>query len=276
MRKLSTRRRHPLAGLVVLVMGLVVAGGLYAAFAPRAATAQEETSSRDVEAGRQLFLIGCASCHGKVATGITTKSGGNYGPSLIGVGAAAVDFQVGTGRMPMAASGPQAPRKDPEYTEEETRQLAAYVASLGPGPAVPEAEYLDWRAASTADIKEGGEFFRTNCTACHNSVGAGGALPDGRYAPDIRGVDPKHIYEAMLTGPQQMPLFSDAVITPEDKRNVIAYVKTLEEQPNYGGLAGGGYGPVVDGMFTFIIGIGALVGFAVWIGAHGARVKKKR
>ena len=275
MRKLSTRRRHPLAGLVVLVMGLVVAGGLYAAFAPRAATAQEETSSRDVEAGRQLFLIGCASCHGKNATGITTKSGGNYGPSLIGVGAAAVDFQVGTGRMPMAASGPQAPRKDPEYTEEETRQLAAFVASLGPGPAVPEAEYLDWRAASTADIKEGGEFFRTNCTACHNSVGAGGALPNGRYAPDIRGVDAKHIYEAMLTGPQQMPLFSDAVITPEDKRNVIAYVKTLEDQPDYGGLAGGGYGPVVDGMFTFIIGIGALVGFAVWIGAHGARVKKR-
>ena len=275
MRKLSTRRRHPLAGLVVLLMGLVVAGGLYAAFALRAATAQEETSSRDVEAGRQLFLIGCASCHGKNATGILTKEGGNYGPSLIGVGAAAVDFQVGTGRMPMAQSGPQAPRKDPEYTEEETRQLAAYVASLGPGPAIPEAEYLDWRAASTADVKEGGEFFRTNCTACHNSVGAGGALPNGRYAPDIRGVDAKHIYEAMLTGPQQMPLFSDAVITPEDKRNVIAYVKTLEDQPDYGGLAGGGYGPVVDGMFTFIIGIGALVGFAVWIGAHGARVKKR-
>ena len=275
MRKLSTRRRHPLAGLVVLLMGLVVAGGLYAAFAPRSATAQE-ASSRDVEAGRQLFLIGCASCHGKNATGITTKSGGNYGPSLIGVGAAAVDFQVGTGRMPLAASGPQAPRKDPEYTAEETRQLAAFVASLAPGPAIPESEYLDWRAASTDDVREGGEFFRTNCTACHNSVGAGGALPKGRYAPNIKGVEPKHIYEAMLTGPQQMPLFSDAVITPEDKRNVIAYVKTLEEQPEYGGIAGGGYGPVVDGMFTFIIGIGALVGFAVWIGAHGARVKKQR
>jgi len=273
-RKLSTRRRHPIAGLVVLLVGLVVAGGLYAAFAPRAATAQE-TSSRDVEAGRQLFLIGCASCHGKNATGITTKSGGNYGPSLIGVGAAAVDFQVGTGRMPMAQSGPQAPRKDSEYTAEETRQLAAYVASLAPGPTIPEAEYLDWRAASTEEVKEGGEFFRTNCTACHNSVGAGGALPNGRYAPDIRGVDAKYVYEAMLTGPQQMPLFSDAVITPEDKRNVIAYVKTLEDQPDYGGLAGGGYGPVVDGMFTFIIGIGALVGFAVWIGAHGARVKKR-
>ncbi len=275
MRKLSTRRRHPLAGLAVLLMGLVVAGGLYAAFAPRAATAEEATS-RDVEAGRQLFLIGCASCHGEDASGITTRSGGNSGPSLIGVGAASVDFQVGTGRMPMAASGPQAPRKEPEYTAEETRQLAAFVASLGPGPAVPEAEYLDWKAASTEEVKEGGEFFRTNCTACHNSVGAGGALPNGRYAPNIDGVSAKHIYEAMLTGPQQMPLFSDDVITPEDKRNVIAYVKTIQEQPQYGGIGGGGYGPVVDGMFTFIIGIGALVGFAIWIGAHGARVKKQR
>src|SRR5690349_14070405 len=233
-RKLSTRRRHPLAGLVVLLLGLVVAGGLYAALAPRAATA-EEASARDVEAGRQLFLIGCASCHGKNAEGITTKSGGNYGPSLIGVGAAAVDFQVGTGRMPMANAGPQAPRKDPEYTAEETKQLAAYVASLAPGPSVPESEYTDYKAATTEEIREGGEFFRTNCTACHNSVGAGGALPNGRYAPTLKGVTPKHIYEAMQTGPQQMPVFSDDVITPEDKRNVIAYVKTLHSQPQYGG-----------------------------------------
>src|SRR3990170_4902648 len=129
-RKLSTRRRHPLAGLVVLVMGLVVAGGLYAAFAPKAATAQE-ASSRDVEAGRQLFLVGCASCHGKNATGVTTRSGFNYGPSLIGVGAAAVDFQVGTGRMPMAASGPQAEAKPVQFTAEQIEALAVYVATLG-------------------------------------------------------------------------------------------------------------------------------------------------
>lgn len=274
MRTLSTRRRHPLAGLVVLLVGLVVAGGLYAALAPRAATA-EVGSSRDVEAGRQLFLVGCASCHGKNAQGITTKSGGNYGPSLIGVGAASVDFQVGTGRMPLAQTGPQALKKDPEYTAEETAQLAAFVASLAPGPAIPEKQYLDYRSASTAAVRQGGEFFRTNCTACHNSVGAGGALPNGRFAPSIRSSSPKHIYEAMLTGPQQMPVFSDDVITPEDKRNVIAYVKTLDRQPDYGGLAGGAVGPVSDGLLTFIVGIGAFVGFAVWIGAHGARVKKR-
>ncbi len=275
MRTLSTRRRHPLAGLVVLLMGLVVLGGAYYVVSPKPATAETYTAN-DVEEGRELFLVGCASCHGKNAEGITTKDGNNYGPSLIGVGAAAVDFQVGTGRMPMAQTAPQAPRKAPEYDAEETRQLSAYIASLAPGPAIPPEDVLDWRGVDEEGIKEGGEFFRTNCTACHNSVGAGGALPSGRYAPTLENVSAKHIYEAMVTGPQQMPVFNDAIITPEDKRNIIAYVKTVQEQPNYGGVGGGGLGPVVDGVFVWLVGIGGLIGFAIWIGAHGARSKKKK
>lgn len=275
MRKLSTRRRHPLAGFVVLLMALVAVGGVYTAVAPKPAEAQAVTAN-DVEAGRNLFLIGCASCHGKNATGIETQRGNNYGPSLIGVGAAAVDFQVATGRMPMAQSAPQAPAKKREYDAEETRQLAAYIASLAPGPAIPDGEYTDIDKASVEDIREGGELFRANCTACHNSVGAGGALPNGRYAPSLKGVSPRHIAEAMITGPQQMPVFSDDVITPEDKRNITAYIKKVQGQPNYGGLGGGGLGPVVDGMFTWIIGIGGLIIASIWIGAHGARVRKKR
>ena len=275
MRKLSTRRRHPLAGALVLVLGLLVTGGVYAAFQPGSSATAAADDSRTVEAGRELFLVGCASCHGQNGEGITTKEGGNYGPSLVGVGAAAVDFQVGTGRMPMAQLAPQAPRKEPIYDGEEIEQLAAYVQSLGAGPSIPSKENTDWEAASEEDIAEGGEFFRTNCTACHNSVGAGGALPNGRYAPSLKGVTATHIYEAMVTGPQQMPVFSDDVLTPEDKRNIIAYVKTVQDQPNYGGLGGGGLGPVVDGMIVWIVGIGGLIGFAVWIGAHGARSKKK-
>ncbi len=177
--------------------------------------------------------------------------------------------------MPMAQSAPQAPAKDPEYTAEETRQLAAYIASLAPGPAIPDDEYTDISGKTVEQIREGGEFFRTNCTACHNSVGAGGAMPGGKYAPKLDGVSAKHIAEAMITGPQQMPVFSDDVITPEDKSNIIAYIKQVQNQPNYGGMAGGGLGPVVDGLFTWIIGIGGLVIAAIWIGAHGARVKKR-
>jgi ubiquinol-cytochrome c reductase cytochrome c subunit len=266
-RKLSTRRRHPLAGFVVLMMGLVVAGGLYAAFAPRPADAQE-ASARDVEAGRQLFLIGCASCHGKNAEGILTKRDNNYGPTLVGVGAAAVDFQVGTGRMPLAQAGPQAPRKDPEYTAAETRQLAAYVASLAPGPAIPDSEYTDYSKTTVQQLREGGEFFRTNCTACHNSVGAGGALPGGRYAPSLVGVSAKHIYEAMVTGPQNMPVFNDKNISPKEKADIITYLKYLDKNPSPGGFDLGNIGPVAEGLFIWIFGLGAVVGVTIWITAR--------
>ncbi|TNC33025.1 c-type cytochrome [Mumia zhuanghuii] len=275
MRFLSTHRRHPLAGYAVLLFGLLLAGALYYAFAPGKAEADTAGDTAKIDEGRQLFLVGCASCHGMNAEGIMTKRGGNYGPSLIGVGAAAVDFQVGTGRMPLAQTAPQAPDKPPVYDEDETEALAAYVASLAPGPAIPDEEYTDVSEISQEDLTRGGEFFRTNCTACHNSVGAGGALPSGRYAPPLRNVSARHIYEAMQTGPQQMPVFSDDVVTPEDKRAIIAYIKNVQAQPQ-GGFGGGGLGPVVDGMFAWIIGIGGLVAVSVWLAAHGARVKKKR
>jgi ubiquinol-cytochrome c reductase cytochrome c subunit len=272
-RFLSTRRRHPLAGLVVVLLGLVAAGGLYAAFAPKSAEAQ--TTQQDlIEQGRGLFLVGCASCHGKNAEGIVTKHGTQLGPPLIGVGAAAVDFQVGTGRMPAVQTGAQIARKDPVYTPEQTRALAAYVASLSPGPAIPTKEEYDASGIEGEALVRGGELWRTNCTACHNYNAAGGALPKGKYAPSLEGVSDKHMYEAMLTGPQQMPAFSDQTMTPEDKRQIIAYVKSLHEQPNYGGLSLGYIGPVSEGLFGWLIGMGALVGFAVWIGTASVRAKK--
>jgi ubiquinol-cytochrome c reductase cytochrome c subunit len=172
----------------------------------------------------------------------------------------------------------QAPRKDVVYTEEEIEALAAYVAALGAGPAIPEQEAYDPLAIPEEEREEaivrGGEFFRTNCTACHNFAGTGGALPGGKYAPTLIGVDAKHIYEAMLTGPQQMPVFSDKVLKPEEKREVIAYIKSLEESPDFGGAAMGAYGPVSEGLFAWILGIGVLTGFAVWIASSSVRSKK--
>ena len=275
MRSLSTRRRHPLAGVLVLLLGLLTVGGLYSALAPRAANA-ETADSETIQAGRELYLIGCASCHGKNAEGILTADGdANYGPSLVGVGAASVDFQVGTGRMPMAQAAPQAPDKPPIYTEEETEQLAAYIASLGPGPAIPSEEEYTPDGVDAEGIARGGEIFRANCTACHNSVGAGGALPDGRYAPTLAGVDEIHVYEAMLTGPQQMPVFPDTTLTPEDKREVIAYINSVQEQPDYGGFDLGGLGPVAEGAVVFGVGMTALVAFAVWIATQGARTRRQ-
>ena len=109
--RLSAKRRSPFAGLVVLLMGLLVTGGLYAVLSPATAETSEADQST-VAQGRALFLVGCASCHGKNGEGIVTKRGTQYGPPLAGVGAAAVDFQVGTGRMPMARPGVQAPAQE--------------------------------------------------------------------------------------------------------------------------------------------------------------------
>jgi ubiquinol-cytochrome c reductase cytochrome c subunit len=271
--RLSTGRRSRMAAPLVLLLGLLVTGGMYAALSP--ATAQTKSADEDTVAkGRGLFQVGCASCHGKNAEGITTTDGGQYGPSLVGVGAAAVDFQVGTGRMPMAQPGTQALRKPPVYDADEIEALAAFVASLGPGPSVPEK--ADYQASDdTEDIVRGGEFFRTNCTACHNFAGSGGALPRGRFAPKLTGVSEKHIYEAMLTGPQQMPVFSDQVLKPEDKRAIISYLKKNEETANFGGFTLGSLGPVTEGLFAWLVGIGGLVGAAIWIAANSTRSRKK-
>jgi ubiquinol-cytochrome c reductase cytochrome c subunit len=273
-RFLSTRRRHPLAGLVVVLLGLLMAGGLYAVVAPQS-PARADTAQQDlIEEGRKLFLVGCASCHGKNAEGLKTAAGNNLGPSLIGVGAAAVDFQVGTGRMPMAQTGAQAPRKDPLYTPEQIEALAAFVASLSPGPAIPTHEQYDSSGIEGDDLVRGGELWRTNCTACHNYNAEGGALPHGRYAPPLDDVSDKHAYEAMLTGPQQMPVFSDETLTPEDKRQIIAYVRSMQETPDWGGFGLGYIGPVSEGLFGWLFGMGGLVAFAVWIGTASVRSKK--
>jgi ubiquinol-cytochrome c reductase cytochrome c subunit len=277
--RLSRHRRGPFAGLVLLLLGLVLSGTLYAVLSPAQAQ-QEETDAEQVAKGRELFLVGCSFCHGQNGEGIRTVNGKHYGPSLVGVGAAAVDFQVGTGRMPVAQPGAQAPRKSPVYSDEEVAALAAYVASLGPGPAIPDESDYSIEGMTDEEREEavvrGGQIFLTNCTACHNFAGSGGAMPQGGYAPKIRGVEPRYIYEAMLTGPQAMDNFSNGNLSPEEKRDVIAYLASIEDTPEYGGFGMGGVGPVSEGMFAWIVGIGSLVGFAVWIAAHTTRSKKDK
>ncbi|MFG2130441.1 c-type cytochrome [Streptomyces sp. NPDC048751] len=269
MKKLSARRRHPLAALVVLLLALACTGGLYAAFAPASkAKADDTAQSLAIDEGKKLYAVGCASCHG------TGGQGSSDGPSLVGVGAAAVDFQVGTGRMPAATSqGAQVPKKKVVYTQAQIDQLAAYISSLGAGPAVPtKAEY----GPEGADIAKGGELFRTNCAQCHNFTGKGGALTKGKFAPTLEGVDPKHIYEAMQTGPQNMPSFPDTTLSEQNKKDIIAYLNAVngDETESPGGLELGGLGPVSEGLFGWIFGLGGLIAIAVWVAARTAKAKK--
>lgn len=260
---------------MVLFLGLFMVGGLYTVAVPdNSAVAESNAQSDKIEEGRKLFAVSCQSCHGRNAEGGKTRGDNKpTGPSLIGVGAAAVDFQVSTGRMPAAQPNAQVPRKPRQFTPEEVEALAAYIGSLGPGPAIPAEDAYDVSKATEEQITRGGALFRTNCTACHNFAGRGGALPRGRYAPSLMGVSEKHMYEAMLTGPQQMPVFSDQVMTPEDKRDIIAYLKALEKQNDPGGLSLGRLGPVSEGLWGWLLGIGALVAVAVWIGAKGVRAR---
>ncbi|TDT36320.1 menaquinol-cytochrome c reductase cytochrome c1 subunit precursor [Streptomyces sp. BK208] len=268
MKKLSARRRHPLAALVVLLLALACTGGLYAAFAPASkAQADESAQSLAIDEGKKLYAVGCASCHG------TGGQGTSDGPSLVGVGAAAVDFQVGTGRMPAQQPGAQVPKKKVIYSQAEIDQLAAYIASLGAGPAVPSEEKY---GPEGADIAKGGELFRTNCAQCHNFTGKGGALTHGKYAPSLEGVSPKHIYEAMQTGPQNMPSFPDTTLSEQNKKDIIAYLDAVngDETVDPGGLSLGGLGPVSEGLFGWIFGLGACIAVAVWVAARTAKAKK--
>ncbi len=259
MKALAAHRRHRLAPVVVLLLALLGAGLTYSLVAPGPAAA--ETADADTIAeGSALFVANCATCHG------VNAEGGPAGPSLIGVGAASVDFQVSTGRMPLALSGAQAPAKPPQFDAEQTAALAAYVASLGPGPAIPTADMVDPTGASAA---RGMELFRTNCAQCHNAVGAGGALSEGKYAPALTDSSPLVIYEAMLTGPQSMPVFNDANISPAEKRDVIAYI-LAQREAGPGGLSLGGLGPVSEGVWAWVVGIGLLIGAAVWVGAKSS------
>lgn len=256
-----TGRRSPMATVSLIVVGLLTTGGAYALFTSTATADTNTTttaSQSNVNEGQKLFAANCATCHGMAGSGTSA------GPSLIGVGSAAVDFQVGTGRMPMAADGPQAEQKPVQFTNSQIQSMAAYISSLGTGPSEPQSKYLK----ADGNASTGAELFRINCAMCHNVAGAGGALTEGKFAPSLKGVSAKHIYEAMLTGPQNMPVFNDLNITPQDKADIITYLKYLEKNPSPGGFQLGDLGPVSEGLFIWIFGLGAIVAITVWLTAR--------
>ncbi len=200
---ITARRRHPAAGYAVLLLALVLIGAAYAAFAGHGTTASAAANppgatKQQLAYGRQLFEVTCATCHGIDAQGSAR------GPSLIGVGAAAVDFQISTGRMPAKEIGAQMQEKRPVMNRTQTLAVANYIASLG---------------------------------------------------------------EAMLTGPEAMPVFSDSTVTPDQKRAIIRYVTQTRSEPNPGGFSLGRVGPVTEGIVGWLAGIGLLILAGMWITA---------
>ena len=204
-----------------------------------------------VAAGEVLYEVGCVSCHGEAGVG------GDRGPVLIDAGAASAHFYLTSGRMPQAGEG-QARRKEPAYSPAQIEALVAYVASLGDGPEIPDVDL------EAADLQEGGELYRTNCAACHQAAGAGGALSYGNNAPTLVPATPVQLVEAMLVGPGQMPVFEQ--LSDEERDAIAKYVTALGDVDDPGGLSLGRTGPIPEGFVAIIIGTGATLLAALWIG----------
>ncbi len=260
------RLRRRLSGGLLLLIALTVSGGLAAVLTPTPQVAvADENNSALLRTGRQLFDTSCVSCHGANLQGVP-----DHGPSLIGVGDAAVYFQVSTGRMPAMRGEAQAVRKDPIFDESQVDAIGAYVQANGGGPTVvrnPDGS-IAMRSLRGDDLGRGGDLFRLNCASCHNFTGKGGALSSGKFAPDLGPANEQQILTAMLTGPQNMPKFSDRQLSFEAKKDIIGYVRTVAEERQPGGQGLGGFGPAPEGMAMWIIGMVAAVGLALWIGAR--------
>ncbi len=239
---------------VRMVLALVVAGGLYAAVAPgvNASEAQPDPAN-----GKAIFEASCISCHGSNGQGVPDK-----GPSLIGVGSAAVEFQVATGRMPATSQNAQVEKREPLYSRDQAQDIGAYIQSLGGGPEMP-AETDEQLIAG--DIARGGTLFRVNCSSCHAFGAGGGALSSGKSAPSLAEASPRDIWAAMLTGPQNMPVFGNNQLSPAEKRDIVTYIHTLQTDPDPGGWGIGRLGPVAEGLAIFLIGMVALVLATLWI-----------
>ena len=261
-RSAPSRARRRLGAAARMLAALALAGGVYTAFAPGAFAEDTRQLSASAQEGKALFDNSCITCHGRNAEGVTDR-----GPSLIGVGSASVEFQVGTGRMPMTRQEAQAEEKPPQFDEAQTDQLAQYVQELGGGPQLPTGELTMSLQENPEALAHGGELFRINCTSCHGFGGAGGALSSGKYAPALHDASPEEIHAAMLTGPQNMPVFGDNQLTPDEKREIITYITVqLQQDKDPGGLFNlGRYGPVTEGLAIFLVGITMLVFTALWI-----------
>jgi ubiquinol-cytochrome c reductase cytochrome c subunit len=240
-------RRRGVGG--ALFVALPCAVGAVVLFVVHPAAADQQTFTRHPSSSiERVFLSDCAVCHGAQGQGTAN------GPSLQGVGAAAIDYWVSTGRMPLSLHhhGPRIDRKPPKYTPGEIDALVAYVAHLtGGGLPIPDV-------SANGNAAAGGVLYRLNCAACHSWAGTGGALQN-REAPNLFSATPTQIAEAVRTGPDAMPSFGKAALNDNQLDDVIAYVRTLDHPDDRGGLTLWHAGPLAEGAVAIMLGLGALL-----------------
>jgi ubiquinol-cytochrome c reductase cytochrome c subunit len=210
-------------------------------------------ASSQIAAGRQLYVTGCASCHGLAAGG---RPG--YGPSLVGVGAQAADFYLSTGRMPLDAPDSPPVRKPPAYDRERIADLVAYIGSLG-GPGIPVV------AGGPARANVGLKAFTDDCAGCHGVLARGGVVT-GAVAPSLLSATPQQIVEAIRIGPYLMPRYTKRQIDDATAKDIAAYVESAKHPDDRGGWGIGHLGPVPEGMIAWLVGAASLLLIARLLG----------
>lgn len=210
--------------------------------------------------GRQLFVDGCASCHGFDARGVP-----GVGPDLHGAGAAAADFYLSTGRMPLdVATGEQPLRGRPAYPADEIRVLVRYVGSLG-GPEIPQVQ------PEQGDLSEGQHAFASYCAGCHQILGQGGVVT-GAVPPALTETSPTQLAEAVRVGPYLMPAFDEGQIDRRTLDSIALYVQeVVQDPPDRGGWPIGHIGPIPEGMVAWLLAGGVLLLVARVIGERMQR-----
>jgi ubiquinol-cytochrome c reductase cytochrome c subunit len=208
--------------------------------------ARGQESSADE--GARLFAVGCASCHGPQGEGTENA------PSLVGVGAAGVDFMLSTGRMPLGDPDQQPTRQAPKYSAEEIEALVRFVEALGPG-----GESIPFVSPEAGDLSLGRDIYSSNCLACHGAGAQGATVGAGQIAPSLHRATPVQIAEAVRVGPGPMPPFAEELIDQHELDSLVRHVMALRTESNPGGLDLGRVGPVVEGFVGWVVGLGLLL-----------------
>jgi ubiquinol-cytochrome c reductase cytochrome c subunit len=226
------------------------------AASPRAATHSAAASGAAVIRGRALYLESCASCHGRDARGVPRS-----GPSLRGAGAAAIDFYLSTGRMPLAQPRLEPPRTNPSYGRGGRAAIAAYLTGLGAGgPAIPAVH------PGRGDVARGRRLFADSCSGCHQIAAKGGVDPEVT-APALDDATPRQIAEAIRVGPYLMPRFGPRTLDAHDVDSIARYIRTYARSPvNRGGWGIGNIGPIPEGLVAWLLAGGSLLLVARAIG----------
>ena len=252
-------RTHRRSRLPTLVLLAAVVGAAALTLLPRlngvrldpmaartSMTTSQAAPPAEIRRGKEVFLRDCAWCHGKEG------DGSQYAPSLKGVGTAAADFMLRTGRMPLQSVNQSVERGPAAYDPATIDAIDAYIATFTVGPPKPSME-------PGTDPYEGRSLFLANCAPCHSASGTGMIVTNGAWAPELFPDSPQEVGDAVRTGPNAMPAFTDKQIDDDQLHNIATYVQQLGAKQAIGGDPIDQFGPIVEGIVAWLIPIPVLL-----------------